>query len=99
MARAETHSADDADLTADPKSFARSVEANSDFRALMANLPERQREVVLLLKVRGLTLDETAQAMGSTIGAIKLTAHRAYKNLRATAHVLSQTASSYTQAN
>lgn len=88
MARTEAYQEGDADLTPDPRSLARAAEAKSDFRALMANLPERQREVVVLLKVRGMTLDEAARATGSTIGATKQMAHRAYANLRATAQML-----------
>lgn len=88
VARVEQQQECDADRTPDPKLFARSAEAGSDFRALMASLPARQREVVLLLKVRGLTLDEAARATGSIIGATKQMAHRAYKTLRATAQIL-----------
>lgn len=88
MVRTVAYQDGDAHLTPDPRSLARSTEAKSEFRALMANLPARQREVVVLLKVRGMTLDEAARATGSTIGATKQMAHRAYTNLRATAQML-----------
>jgi RNA polymerase sigma-70 factor (ECF subfamily) len=54
-----------------------------DFEALMSHLPENQREVVMLLKVEGLTLEEVARVTASTVGSVKQKAHRAYKRLRA----------------
>ncbi len=99
MARVETQHEGEPDLTPDPKSLAGSAEARSEFRALMARLPARQRGVVLMLKAGGLTLDEAARATGSTIGATKQTAHRAYTNLRAIAQVLNQPTSYHAAAN
>lgn len=90
IVRSDIHPAGDADLMPNPKCLVRSAEAKSDFQTLMASLPARQREVVLLLKVRGLTLDEAARATGSTIGATKQMAHRAYTNLRSRAQVLNR---------
>jgi RNA polymerase sigma-70 factor (ECF subfamily) len=45
-------------------------------------LPPQQREALHLLKVQGLSLKEAAAVTGSTVGAIKLRAHRAYEALR-----------------
>jgi RNA polymerase sigma-70 factor (ECF subfamily) len=53
-----------------------------DFETLLASLPESQREVITMLKVSGLTLEETARATSSTVGAVKQKAHRAYERLR-----------------
>ena len=53
-----------------------------DFGTLMAALPEAQREVIIMLKVGGLTLEEAARATSSTVGAVKQKAHRAYEKLR-----------------
>jgi RNA polymerase sigma-70 factor (ECF subfamily) len=53
-----------------------------DFETLIASLPESQREVITMLKVSGLTLEETARATSSTVGAVKQRAHRAYERLR-----------------
>lgn len=50
---------------------------------LMLALPESQRQVLVMLKVSGLSLEEVARIQGSTVGAIKLRAHRAYNTLRA----------------
>lgn len=63
---------------ADPKS-----EDAPRMDELLASLPEGQKEVVLLLKVGGLSLEEVARATGSSVGAVKQKAHRAYEALRA----------------
>ncbi len=49
---------------------------------MLQSLPESQREVVLLLKVSGLSLEEVARATGVSIGSVKQKAHRAYETLR-----------------
>ena len=51
-------------------------------RTQLAALPESQREALILLKVQGLSTAEAAAVTGSTRGAIKLRAHRAYESLR-----------------
>ena len=53
-----------------------------DIADLLKHLPPAQKEAVLLLKVAGLSLEEAARATGSTVGAIKQKAHRAYSTLR-----------------
>jgi RNA polymerase sigma-70 factor (ECF subfamily) len=53
-----------------------------DLATLLKTLPTAQRETVLLLKVSGLSLDEVARATGSSVGAVKQRAHRAYEKLR-----------------
>jgi len=50
-------------------------------RALDA-LPAAQREAVWLLKVEGLTVNEAAERVGISGGALKLRAHRGYRGLR-----------------
>ena len=52
------------------------------FEALVAALPEAQREVITMLKVGGLSLEEVARATSSTAGAVKQKAHRGYDRLR-----------------
>ena len=49
---------------------------------LLRDLPPSQRETVLLLKVAGLTLEEAARAMNTSVGAVKQKAHRAFEKLR-----------------
>lgn len=50
--------------------------------ARMAELPDPQREALVLLKVQGLSINEAARIAGTTPGAMKLRAHRAYEALR-----------------
>lgn len=56
--------------------------AASDVTALLSQLPDSQRELLIMLKVSGLSLEEAARATGSTVGAVKQKAHRAYEKLR-----------------
>lgn len=53
-----------------------------DVLQLLEQLPPSQREVVLLLKVSGMSLKQVARATSSSVGAIKQKAHRAYARLR-----------------
>ncbi len=50
-------------------------------QALQA-LPQDNRVAVELLKMRGLTLEEAAAQLGISVGALKVRAHRGYKELR-----------------
>jgi RNA polymerase sigma-70 factor, ECF subfamily len=56
--------------------------AGEDFDQLLAALPDSQREVLVMLKVLGMSLEEVARATSSTVGAVKQKAHRAYVTLR-----------------
>jgi RNA polymerase sigma-70 factor (ECF subfamily) len=53
-----------------------------DLEALLAELPQSQREVVVMLKVSGMSLEEVARATASSVGSVKQKAHRAYDKLR-----------------
>ena len=55
---------------------------DSRFEELLAALPESQREVLVLLKGAGMSLEEVARTMSTTVGAVKQKAHRAYERLR-----------------
>ena len=50
--------------------------------AALEHLPDNQREALILTKVHGRTVAEAAMITGTTPGAIKLRAHRAYVTLR-----------------
>ena len=54
-----------------------------DLESLLAELPESQREVIVMLKVTGMSLEEVARATRSSVGSVKQKAHRAYEKLRA----------------
>ena len=58
------------------------LEKPLSFDELVAALPESQRDVLVMLKVNGLSVEETARATSSTVGAVKQKAHRAYERLR-----------------
>jgi RNA polymerase sigma-70 factor, ECF subfamily len=49
---------------------------------LLKTLPPAQREVIVLLKVRGFSLEEVARTTGSSVGAVKQKAFRGYQALR-----------------
>jgi RNA polymerase sigma-70 factor (ECF subfamily) len=53
-----------------------------DLEAILATLPESQREVIAMLKVAGMSLEEVARATSSSVGSVKQKAHRAYERLR-----------------
>src|SRR5690349_18287896 len=57
--------------------------ASVGMEELLETLPAAQQEVILLLKVSGLSLEEVARATGTSVGAVKQKAHRAYEKLRA----------------
>ncbi|MFK7930754.1 MAG: RNA polymerase sigma factor [Myxococcota bacterium] len=59
-------------------------------RRALAELPEAQREVVLLHYYEGLSMAEVAAAVGASRSAVKVRAHRAYQVLR---HILDGTES------
>lgn len=49
----------------------------------LARMPKTQRAAFELLKVEGLSQQEAAQALGTTVSAVKLRAFRAYATIRA----------------
>jgi RNA polymerase sigma-70 factor (ECF subfamily) len=51
---------------------------------LLRTLPDRQREILVLRVVLGMSADEAAEAIGSTAGAIRVAQHRALTQLRKT---------------
>jgi len=69
-----------------PEVFSRTQQTpageRDEFVRLLESLPESQREVILMMKVSGMSLAEVARATSSTVGAIKQKAHRAYEKLR-----------------
>jgi RNA polymerase sigma-70 factor (ECF subfamily) len=54
----------------------------AEMAELLAPLPQSQREVILMLKVAGMSLEEVARATSSTVGSVKQKAHRGYERLR-----------------
>jgi RNA polymerase sigma-70 factor (ECF subfamily) len=58
------------------------AELSERLAALLAHLTPRQREVLVLRLAVGLSAEETAQAVRSTPGAVRVTQHRALGRLR-----------------
>jgi RNA polymerase sigma-70 factor (ECF subfamily) len=48
----------------------------------LAELPDSQREAVVLTKLEGKSVAEAAEIAGTTVGAMKVRAHRGYEALR-----------------
>lgn len=79
IARHELQTDDLPEATVEPAS-AKAVP--DDLHELLRTLPESQRETILMLKVAGMSLEEVARASGTSVGAVKQKAHRAYQALR-----------------
>jgi RNA polymerase sigma-70 factor (ECF subfamily) len=74
----------DAPTTGDgPECRLLSCELNEQLGELLAILTPRQREVLVLRIAVGLSAEETAVAVHSTPGAVRVTQHRALNRLRA----------------
>ena len=71
-----------------PQTAAGGSARTPDLEALLATLPESQREVIAMLKVSGMSLEEVARATSSSVGSVKQKAHRAYEKLRERLHQL-----------
>jgi RNA polymerase sigma-70 factor (ECF subfamily) len=54
-----------------------------DLNSLLRHLPASQREVIVMLKISGLSLEEAARATSCSVGSVKQKAHRAYEKMRA----------------
>lgn len=65
-----------------PEQLALRVELTGEMAQLLEVLPEKQREILLLRVVVGLSAEETADAVGSTPGAVRVAQHRALSRLR-----------------
>jgi RNA polymerase sigma-70 factor, ECF subfamily len=66
------------------KGASQALQETGELDAMLAPLPQSQREVIVLLKVEGMSLEEVARATSSTVGSVKQKVHRAYKKLRET---------------
>jgi len=73
---AEVVAAEDEQVSLDSRQRAREV------RAALNNLPESQRAVLHLHRFEHMSFAEIAQVLGTTEGAVKLRAFRAYETLR-----------------
>ena len=65
-----------------PEQRALRVELSGEIGRLLEQLPDKQREILVLRVVVGLSAEETADAVGSTPGAVRVAQHRALARLR-----------------
>ncbi len=65
-----------------PHAAAEAVERRDRLHATLAELPERQREAVVLRYFEDLSTEETAAAMNCAIGTVKATLHQALRSLK-----------------
>ena len=75
-----------ADMSGLPERVVADYDRAKRVRELVAGLPERQREVVLLRLFEDLSVRETAAAMGCREGTVKALLHKATVNLEASMH-------------
>ncbi|CAN3127541.1 sigma-70 family RNA polymerase sigma factor [Mycobacterium sp. smrl_JER01] len=67
---------------AGPEQLAIDSESSARMAALLQILPEKQREILILRVVVGMSAEETADAVGSTAGAVRVAQHRALTRLK-----------------
>jgi len=70
-------------LDAGPEQMALESESSARMNRLLSVLPEKQREILILRVVVGMSAEETAEAVGSTAGAVRVAQHRALARLKA----------------
>ena len=74
------------DRERDPESVAgraSSSDSRLDVATVLGQLPEPQRQVIELHWFLGLPFQEIALAVGASVGAVKVRAHRGYEQMRA----------------
>ncbi|WP_059016064.1 sigma-70 family RNA polymerase sigma factor [Mycobacterium sp. M26] len=69
-------------LEAGPEQMAVQADTSERMNKLLQILPEKQREILILRIVVGLSAEETADAVGSTPGAVRVAQHRALARLK-----------------
>ncbi|QFZ22598.1 sigma-70 family RNA polymerase sigma factor [Saccharothrix syringae] len=73
---------DSAGTAPGPEQRALHGELSDRMGRLLGVLPERQREILVLRVVMGMSAEETADVVGSTPGAVRVAQHRALQRLR-----------------
>jgi len=65
-----------------PEQSALDADSVSRMTELLDVLPDKQREILILRVVVGLSAEDTARAVGSTAGAVRVAQHRALARLK-----------------
>jgi RNA polymerase sigma-70 factor (ECF subfamily) len=73
---------DQVDEQAGPEHLALLRDDAGHVLAMMATLPPAQREILTLRVALGMSTEETAAAMGMSVGAVRVAQHRALTKLR-----------------
>jgi RNA polymerase sigma-70 factor (ECF subfamily) len=76
---------DSVDLSDGPEEHAIRASEAQQARALLAQLPDTLRELLVLRVAVGLSAEETGRALGMSAGAVRVAQHRAVQRLRAIA--------------
>jgi RNA polymerase sigma-70 factor (ECF subfamily) len=74
---------DGIDVSASPEQLMMAADLRERLTDLLATLPPRQREILRLRLIVGLSAQETATTVGLTPTAVRVTQHRALAKLRA----------------
>lgn len=82
MSGTDVEAIDSADPAPAPDASAERSEEVRSLRDLLALLPERQREAVVLRFFEDMSVEQTADAMGCAPGTVKATVHQALRALR-----------------
>jgi RNA polymerase sigma-70 factor, ECF subfamily len=69
-------------VEAGPEQLAMNSDSAARMEALLKILPEKQREILILRVVVGMSAEEVAEAVGSTAGAVRVAQHRALARLK-----------------
>lgn len=72
------------DTSSGPEQRAIDNDASRRMGELLEILPEKQREILVLRLVVGMSAEETAEAVGSSPGAVRVAQHRALAKLKKT---------------
>lgn len=70
-------------MDAGPEQMVIQSDSAARMTKLLSVLPEKQREILTLRIVVGMSAEETAEAVGSTPGAVRVAQHRALARLKA----------------
>jgi RNA polymerase sigma-70 factor (ECF subfamily) len=76
---------DKLELIEDKENFLTSAEQNltkEEVRSALVNLPEQQRQVIILRYLEGWEHSEIAESLGKSVNSIKVIQHRAVRMLR-----------------
>ena len=73
---------DGVDTSASPEQQIMAADLRERLEQLLVTLPPRQREILVLRLIVGLSAQETATAVGLTPTAVRVTQHRALAKLR-----------------